>query len=194
MNAPILMMGFAMMSCGSILLLILFVTFFGRFMFPTDAPVLSKRPGSGGIPKGSKPTASTPSPTSPPSMYEVPVGIKTDCPSGKRGVVGWENVWRDGKSYMWCNSDSGGKGSGIHVIGNDKLSYLSIPSGMKATIYENVNMGGLTKTFDAGEWDLHAYTFDNGKKLADRASSLKIEGTAPNADTIGTTQFSNMNR
>lgn len=109
--------------------------------------------------------------------YTIPEKVRTVCPPGKRGVVGYDNVFRDGGSYMWCANDPNFKTIGA----NDKLSFLSVPQGMKATIYENVDYGGLSKTFEVGEWDLHQQKFDNGHQLFDRASSIKVEGTVPNA-------------
>lgn len=141
----------------------------------------------------------TPVPVMP---YEIPADIRTDCPPGKRGVIGYEHEIRGGKSYMWCYHDSG-RGSGISHIGNDKLSYLSIPPGMKVTVYENSDMGGLYKTFEAGEWDLRQHKFDwsmygqpkRTSQLEDRASSLKIEGVPVNATPTGTApSFVDMNR
>ena len=132
--------------------------------------------------------------------YDIPEGIKTDCPPGKRGIIGWEHEIRGGKNYMWCGHDNG-RGSGIAYIGNDKLSYLSVPPGMKVTVYENNDMGGLSKVFEQGEFDLRQYRFDKGPKgevnrqLEDRASSLKIEGVPVDASTPATSNsFFNMNR
>jgi len=135
-------------------------------------------------------------------QYDIPEGIRTDCPPGKRGIVGWENEIRSGKSYMWCGHDNG-RGSGIAHIGNDKLSYLSVPPGMKVTVYENNDMGGLWKVFEQGEWDLRQHKFDwsmygqpkRTSQLEDRASSLKIEGVPVDASTPATSSsFWNMNR
>lgn len=57
---------------------------------------------------------------------------------------------------------------------------------MKATIYENTKFGsGLVKTFEEGEWDLHAHKFENGHQLYDRASSIEIQGTPPDAVPAG---------
>lgn len=133
-------------------------------------------------------------------QYDIPEGIKTDCPPGKRGIIGWEHEIRSGKSYMWCGHDNG-RGAGIAYIGNDKLSYLSVPPGMKVTLYENNDMGGLSKVFEQGEWDLRQYRFDKGprgevnRQLEDRASSLKIEGIPVDASTPATSNsFFNMNR
>ena len=199
MNESLLMAGMAMMICGSVLFSVCCILIY--YNCAKQALTSLTKPASSGTQQSTKQSQQKQSTTVPTSSspsssvgYEIPAGIKTDCPQGKRGIIGWEHAWRDGKSYMWCNSDSGGKNSGINVIGNDKLSYLSIPTGMKATVYENVNMGGLVKAFDAGEWNLHEYTFDNGKKLADRASSIKVEGTPQNSDVTGATQFSNMGR
>lgn len=149
--------------------------------------------------------------------YDIPEGIRTDCPPGKRGIIGWEHEIRSGKSYMWCGHDNG-RGSGISHIGNDKLSYLSVPPGMKVTVYEHNDMGGLSKVFEQGEWDLRQHRFDTPPsaktratrspvsamgtmkyydpyKLEDRASSLKIEGVPVDASTPATSSsFWNMNR
>lgn len=147
--------------------------------------------------------------------YDIPEGIKTDCPPGKRGIIGWEHEIRSGKSYMWCGHDNG-RGSGIAHIGNDKLSYLSVPPGMKVTVYEHNDMGGLSKVFEQGEWDLRQHRFDippgakttrapvsawgakgsfDPYKLEDRASSLKVEGVPVDASTPATSSsFWNMNR
>ena len=113
-----------------------------------------------------------------PMGYEIPDGIATNCLPNKRGVIGYENENRDGKSYMWCSSDD-------HIGGlHDKLSYLSVPRGLQVTVYENINKNGLVKTLSEGEYDLHTLKFDNGgqgAQLHDRISSLKIEGTPPDA-------------
>lgn len=158
---------------------------------PTKAPLKGRLPAKGGTkkPKPSKtpkPAAAVAAPTG--IGYEIPEGIKTDCPPNKRGVIGWEHYDRNGLSYMWCNSDP--KMGYLH----DKLSYLSVPTGMTATVFENVGNSGLVKKFDAGEWDLHQHTFENGHKLADRASSLTIEGTPVDAISPATTQYIDMNR
>ena len=131
--------------------------------------------------------------TAAPMPYEVPEGMKTDCPPGKRGVIGYKDMTRSGLSYMWCRHDTG-RGAGIEYIGNDKLSHLSVPRGMKVTAYQNNDMGGHFKIFSEGEWDLHDVknNFDNGtatqvpnasSQIRDKISSLKIEGTPPNART-----------
>jgi hypothetical protein len=134
--------------------------------------------------KAKNPT-STAASTATPMEYTIPEGIKTNCPPNKRGVIGWEHNFRTGKSFMWCADDDGVKSEGIGFkeLGNDKLSFLSVPRGMKATIFENINKNGLVRTFEAGEYDLHAMTFENGHKLADRASSIRIEGSPPDAGT-----------
>ena len=115
-------------------------------------------------------------PPTPPLAYEIPDGMSTNCAPNKRGVIGYQNEDRTGKTYMWC-ADDDHIGSDLH----DKLSYLSIPRGMKATVYENIFKSGLVKEFGEGEWDLHTLKFENGKQMHDRISSMKIEGTPPDA-------------
>jgi len=115
----------------------------------------------------------------------IPKGIGTDCAPGKRGVIGYMNRWKDGEAWMWCKSDP-------NMGDNDKLSFLSVPQGMRATVYENNYYNGLMKTFEAGEWDLHEQNFDapglnptkssNDRMITqvhDRVSSIEIEGTPP---------------
>ena len=109
--------------------------------------------------------------------YEIPKGIETNCAPNKRGVIGYEHQFREGKSHMWCTDNDDIRSLGL----NDKISFLSVPRGLKVTVYENINKNGLVKTFEEGEWDLHEFKFENGHQLHDRISSIKIEGTAPDA-------------
>ncbi len=185
----VLLMGAMFMMCSSIMSSVL--------MYATNFGVPKRSTASRGssVAAGQLPQAATGA-----IPYDIPEGIKTDCPPGKRGIIGWEHEIRSGKSYMWCGHDSG-RGSGISYIGNDKLSYLSVPPGMKVTLYENNDMAGLYKAFEVGEWDLRQHTFDKGpkgevgRKIEDRASSLKIEGLPVNASTAATSgSLYNMNR
>lgn len=131
----------------------------------------------GGVPKG----PGTAAPIVP--VYDLP-RIPTDCPPGKRGVVGYEHGHLAGRGYMWCKEDGGA--GGMSVIGKNRLSYLSVPVGMRATIYEHANFdpSGLMRTFEGGEYDLHQYKFEKdivgnpiSKQIHDRADSIRIEGT-----------------
>jgi hypothetical protein len=200
----LLMGAMFMLSCSLMASSLMYATNFGV------APPTKSSSVSGAATTSSQVSAA-------PSMpYDVPEGIKTDCPPGKRGIIGWEHEIRSGKSYMWCGHDNG-RGSGIAHIGNDKLSYLSVPPGMKVTVYEHNDMGGLSKVFAQGEWDLRQHRFDippsarattrspvsamgatrvnDPYKLEDRASSLKIEGVPVDASTPATSSsFWNMNR
>lgn len=173
---PILLiipLGVCAVCCLCVLALYFYVYYYANTL-----PKPTKKPKTKGKNKGAAPPTS-----SSPMTYAIPEGIKTDCPPNKRGVIGWENNFRTGKSFMWCSDDNGVKSDGIGFkeLGNDKLSFLSVPRGMKATIFENIDKNGLVKTFETGEWDLHTLTFENGHKLADRASSIRIEGTPPDA-------------
>jgi hypothetical protein len=160
--------------CCLCLLALCFYYFYYEMMPASTTPKPTKK---------QKPKGKNKGPTAPPMTYAIPEGIKTDCPPNKRGVIGWEHNFRTGKAFMWCSDDNGVKsdGLGFKELGNDKLSFLSVPRGMKATVFENIDKNGLTKTFETGEWDLHTLTFENGHKLADRASSIRIEGTPPDA-------------
>lgn len=144
---------------------------------PTTAPGQAPAPGQPAAPAAPNPAADTP------YSLTYPKDIGTDCPAGKRGVIGYDNRWKDGAAWMWCTSDPAIGAENKESPGkqdHDKMSFLSVPQGMKATIYENNNYGGLVKTFEAGEWDLHDQTFENGHQIHDRASSIRIEGTPPN--------------
>lgn len=175
MDAVLLLIPVAL--CGSCCFVLIVAYYYYIYYY---LPALKKQKGKKTKTSTTISTTSTTSntPTQAPVAYEIPEGTKTDCAPYKRGVVGWENSDRSGKSYMWCASDDGVKsqGLGFKHLGNDKLSFLSVPIGMRATIYENVSQNGLVKTFDAGEWNLHEIKFENGHKLFDRASSIKIEG------------------
>jgi hypothetical protein len=83
---------------------------------------------------------------------------------------------------MFCKSDPGNGVGGLRVVGDNRLSHLSVPNGMKATIYDYPNMQGLSKTFYVGEWNLEKSTF-SGLQAHDRASSIKIEGKPVTAPT-----------
>ena len=183
-----------MLSCSLMASSLMYATNFGVAP-PSKSSAARSASAAGATSQAS--SAVTSSATMP---YDIPEGIRTDCPPGKRGIIGWEHEIRGGKNYMWCGHDNG-RGSGIAYIGNDKLSYLSVPPGMKVTVYENNDMGGLSKVFEQGEFDLRQYRFDKGPKgevnrqLEDRASSLKIEGVPVDASTPATSNsFWNMNR
>lgn len=134
----------------------------------------------------------TSSTSAPPSIgYEL-LGLKTDCPPGRRGVVAYENQFRDGRGYMFCRSD-GGKGPGMSEMRNDKVSYLSVPFGMKATVYEHQDFKGLSKSFGMGEFDLHQETYDGKRLIKDSLSAIKIEGYPPEV-AKGSSEYSDQNR
>lgn len=121
--------------------------------------------------------------TSPPSSYTIPKLTGTNCnKSYQRGVVAWEHADRRGKAYMFCVDDNGG-GGGMKLL-NDKISYISVPTGMKVTVYEHSKYGGKSKTFETGEYALESFKwglmYDN-KDMKDKISSLKIEGQPVNA-------------
>jgi len=188
----LLMAGMFMLSCSLMASCLMYATNFGVAPPSKSSAVRSASATSQASAAAAASSAAV--------QYDIQEGIKTDCPPGKRGIIGWEHEIRSGKSYMWCGHDNG-RGSGIAFIGNDKLSYLSVPPGMKVTVYENNDMGGLSKVFEQGEWDLRQHRFDKGPKgeinrqLEDRASSLKIEGVPVDASTPATSSsFWNMNR
>lgn len=194
----LLMAGMFMLSCSLMASCLIYVKSLGNAL--TQNPTTRKTKISQSASTATSQSAAAASSAT--MQYDIPEGIKTDCPPGKRGIIGWENEIRSGKSYMWCGHDNG-RGSGIAHIGNDKLSYLSVPPGMKVTVYENNDMGGLWKVFEQGEWDLRQHKFDwsmygqpkRTSQLEDRASSLKIEGVPVDASTPATSSsFWNMNR
>lgn len=93
---------------------------------------------------------------------------------------------------MVCGDDPGfykEKPSVFHpwILG-DKLSFISVPVGMRATLYKDAGYRGESKTFDAGEWSLHSQNF------ADRASSIKISGTPVDGNASPTAGFVDQTR
>ena len=189
MEPILILIPIIMCSASAFLAVILYLyypLFFGTL--PT-----SKKPGFKGILRRKQPGASPGSPTAPNPVADtaysltIPKGIGTDCPPGKRGVIGYMNRWKDGEKWMWCKTDP-------NLGANDKLSFLSVPKGMRATVYENNYFNGFMKTFEEGEWDLHEQQFDIGvsgdvkmpgnarsmiSRVNDRVSSIEIEGNPP---------------
>ena len=204
----LLMGAMFMLSCSLMASSLMYATNFG-VVPSTGSSAISSTSSTGTITQTAAESAAAASSAT--VQYDIPEGIKTDCLPGKRGIIGYEHEFRSGKSYMWCGHDNG-RGSGIAYIGNDKLSYLSVPPGMKVTVYEHNDMGGLSKVFEKGEWDLHQHKFDlppgvkprnvvvkmrksTNDRLYDNASSLKIEGVPVDASTPATSSsFWNMNR
>jgi len=120
--------------------------------------------------------------------YEIPEKTPTDCPPNKRGVLGYENQFRTGKTLMWCKDDDG---TAIRQhLGGTKLSYISVPAGMKVTLFTKPKFAGESRVFEAGEWDLHSLQ----DRFSDRAASIKIEGSPPDAATGATGQYYDHNR
>lgn len=117
-----------------------------------------------------------------PMPLTIPKGIETNCSPNSRGIVAWEHVDRKGKSYMFCTTDLG-SGRGMQLL-NDKISFLSVPVGMRAQVYEHANGGGISKTYGPGEYEFEKYAFGknySNTELKDKISGIRVFGKPPKA-------------